>query len=71
LGALSRAGRGARRARCALALAGAALGIAAPAFAQGEAPEAGAKIAVLPFRVHSARDHGQLGEELAGALRTQ
>jgi outer membrane protein insertion porin family len=85
LGAPSRAGRSARRARRFLALAGSALAFSAPALAQQPppsqpAPSAAAKpapaepvarIAVLPFRVYSAHGSAESGEELAAALRSR
>jgi outer membrane protein insertion porin family len=77
LGAHPRAGRGAWRAHCALALAGIALALSARVAAQ-EAPapappsaEAAAKprIAVLPFRVYSARERPEQGVALADQMR--
>jgi outer membrane protein insertion porin family len=77
LGAHPSAGRGAQRARCALllTLAGIALAAADRAPAQtAAAPPANApqsRIAVLPFRVQSARHQGDLGAELASELRAR
>ena len=75
MGALSRAGRGARHTRRVLAGIGAALALCAPALAQEAAKpaESGprARIAVLPFTVYSAHDQASLGEELASDLRAR
>jgi len=76
LGALSRAGRGARHTRRVFAGIGATLALCAPALAQeAKAPEPAsephARIAVLPFTVYSAHDQASLGEELASDLRAR
>ena len=78
MGAHPRAGRRVWRARCTLALAGISLVLAAQVAAQEAAsgppqpvpePAARTRIAVLPFRVYSAREPASLGEDLAGELR--
>ncbi|HEX5064699.1 MAG TPA: outer membrane protein assembly factor BamA [Myxococcota bacterium] len=83
MGALSRAGRGARHLRLRRVLSGILIGLAlaAPSAAAAQAPAAAnapaapaepkARIAVLPFTVYSARDQGSLGEELAGDVRAR
>ena len=76
MGALSRAGRGARHTRRVFAGIGATLALCAPALAQeAKAPEPAsephARIAVLPFTVYSAHDQASLGEELASDLRAR
>jgi outer membrane protein insertion porin family len=82
LGALSRAGRGARHLRRVLAGTWIPLALAVPWVASAQAPapaaaqptpaaQPGARIAVLPFTVYSARDQARLGEEVAGDLRAR